>query len=572
MDGSRLTEENRPDVVVVGSGVGGLVTALRANHLGLRPLVVEKSAELGGTTAWSGGALWAPDSELMRAAGVADTAEQALRYLEAVVGDAGPSTSTERKKAYVDHAGPMLSFLIGLGVKFVYADGNSDYYPEAAGGSVRGRTHHADIFDTRELGDWEPWFRRQKGGISQQIVLRSLAEAPPMTIATRDIGAAAVAARVVGRTVAAKLTGRHLVGMGQALMARLLHAAKARHIEIWRGTSATGLTMRDGAVVGLELDRGGVRQPIEAKQGVVLAAGGYAHNRALRTEHRPASSAGWTAVIEEDTGDLLSAATAIGAASGLLDEAIWTPMSILPNGVAIPHLWERSLPGSVIVDSSGARFCNEATSYMAVGQQIFARHATVPAIPAWLVFDARHRRRYPLGAAPPGITPPSWLRSGYLKKAATLAELAARCGIDPAGLRAGLDRFNALAERGRDEDFGRGESHHDRVFSDPRVRPNPCLAPIAKAPFYALSIYPGDVGTVGGLITDQFARVLGRDGTEPIPGLYATGSSAAAMVGRVYPASGCGVGSAAVFGYIAAGDIARRFQGMANAGGGDHGN
>jgi 3-oxosteroid 1-dehydrogenase len=221
-----------------------------------------------------------------------------------------------------------------------------------------------------------------------------------------------------------------------------------------------------------------------------------------------------------------------------------------------------------MVDSSGTRFCNEATSYMAVGQRMFERNETVPAVPAWLVFDARHRRRYPLGAAPPAITPRSWLTSGYLKKAADLRELARLCAIDPGGLTATVERFNELASSGHDDDFGRGDSCHDRVFSDPRVGPNPCLGPLEKAPFYAVAVYPGDVGTVGGLVTDEHARVLREDGCEngtAIEGLYAVGSSAASAMGRVYPASGCGVGSAAIFGFVAAGHIAGREVSVGNS-------
>ena len=553
MTGTSPAPANRTvDVVIIGAGVGGLTAALRAHDLGLTPLVVEKSQYLGGTSAWSGGAFWAPDNPVMRALRVGDSPAEALRYLEAVVGDAGPCTSTARKRAYVEQAGPCVEFLQRIGVPFVYADGNCDYYPEAPGGHTRGRTLHADIFDTRELGELERWFRPQKGGISQRIVLRTLAEAPPMTISTRTPAAARVAARVVGRTVGALLTGRHLVGMGQAIAARLLHAAQARGIEIWRASAVTGLVVEGGRAVGVDLS-GGPR--VLARRGVLIAAGGFARDETLRRKHREASSARWTAVIDEDTGDLITAAAAHGAATALLDEAIWTPMSVPPDGVAIPHLWERSLPGSIMVDSSGARFCNEATSYMAVGQRMFERNQTVTAIPTWLVFDARHRRRYPLGAAPPGLTPRSWLTSGYLKKAADLPALARACGIDPDGLTATVSRFNEMAAAGHDDDFGRGDSHHDRVFSDPRVGPNPCLGPLVKAPFYAVAVYPGDVGTVGGLVTDERARVL-REDSSAIEGLYAVGSSAASVMGRMYPASGCGVGSAAIFGFVAASDIA----------------
>jgi 3-oxosteroid 1-dehydrogenase len=539
------------DLIIVGSGAGGLTAALAAASRGLRPLVIEKSRYIGGTSAWSGGALWAPDSPVMRACGVNDSTEDALRYLEAVVGDAGPSTSTARKRAYVERVREVVAFLQGQGLEFVYADGNSDYYPEAPGGSVRGRTHHAAIFDTRRLQEWEPWLRPQKGGISQHIVLRDLAEAPSMVIATRSPRAAKVAARVVGRTLGAKLTGRHRVGMGQAIIAQLMHAARNRGIAVWRNTAVTDLVVENARVTGVVADRGSGSFTVAAGSGVLLTAGGFARNGALRKGYREQASAEWSAVIEEDMGDLITAAMNHGAATSLMDEAIWTPMSIPPNGVAIPHLWERSLPHSIIVDASGSRFCNEATSYMEVGRRMFERDATAKAVPSWIVMDARHRRRYPFGPAPGGITPRSWIRSGYLKKAATLDELARKCDIDPAGLSRTVRRFNGFARTGVDIDFGRGNSHHDRIFSDPRVRPNPTLGALERAPFYAVALYPGDVSTCGGLVTDEHSRVL-RETGEPIEALYAAGSTAASFVGRVYPASGCGIGATTVFGFIAA--------------------
>jgi 3-oxosteroid 1-dehydrogenase len=539
------------DMVVVGSGAGGLTAALAAVARGLRPVIIEKSGYVGGTSAWSGGAFWVPDSTVMRAIGIRDSPEDALTYLEAVVGDVGPSTSTARKRAYVERARDVLAFLQDEGLEFVYADGNSDYYPEAPGGSVRGRTHHAAVFDTRRLGEWEPWFRPQKGGISQQIVLRDLAEAPSMVIATRSLPAAKVAARVVGRTFGAKLTGRHRVGMGQAIIAQLMLAARRRGVEIWRDTAVTDLVVENGRVTGVVADRGGGELTVGARSGVLLTAGGFARNGALRKSYREQASAEWTAVIEEDTGDLIIAAMRQGAATTLMDEAIWTPMSIPPDGVAIPHLWERSLPHSIIVDAGGSRFCNEATSYMEIGQRMFERDKTTHALPSWLIIDARHRRRYPFGPAPGGITPRSWIRSGYMKKANTLDELAQKCDVDPAGLRIAVDRFNGFARTGIDADFGRGRSHHDRVFSDPRVRPNPTLGTLEQAPFYAVAIYPGDVSTCGGLVTDEHSRVLTEDGIA-IDGLYAAGSTAASFVGRVYPASGCGIGATIVFGCIAA--------------------
>jgi 3-oxosteroid 1-dehydrogenase len=209
------------------------------------------------------------------------------------------------------------------------------------------------------------------------------------------------------------------------------------------------------------------------------------------------------------------------------------------------------MPHSLMVDSSGSRFVNESIDYMRFGQALYQRHRSVPNVPSWLIVDTTHRRRYGLGDAMPGITPPSWLRQGYLTKAGTLRELAARCGIDPNGLEATVARFNTMARAGRDADFGRGDTHWDRYFGDPTNRPNPNLGPVRKPPFYAVRVFPGDVGTAGGLLCDEHSRVLRNDGSM-IDGLYAAGNTSASPMGPTYPGPGASIGAGAAFGYIAA--------------------
>jgi 3-oxosteroid 1-dehydrogenase len=540
------------DIVVVGAGMAGLTAALAAKAEGLDVLVVEKSEHVGGTSAWSGGVIWAPDNHLMRAAGVADSAADGLRYLEAVVGAA---TSTARKEAYVRTIPEVLRFLERLGMEWVYADGAIDYYPEAPGGmGERGRSVNARMFDTRRLGDREGWFRPQKEGAVFPVVLAHYAEAPPMATMLRSPRGASVAAKVTGRTVWALLRRRRLVSLGQSLMARLLLLAFEQGVPIRRSAPATDLVVADGRVTGVVLDGD---ERVSARHGVLLTAGGYARNTPMRKEFRDPASGDWSLVIPEDTGDLITAARRHGAAVDLMDEAIWTPVSMTPEGAPVAHLWERWLPHAIIVDGLGQRYVNESTSYMAVGQAMYDRDAQAPAIPSWLVIDARHRRRYPFGAALPGLTPRSWIESGYLKKAATLPELADQCGIPAAGLVATVERFNGFAAAGRDDDFGRGASRFDRYFHDPTVKPCPVLGSIEKPPFYAVAIYPGDVSTYGGLVTDEHARVLSTSGAV-IDGLYAAGSTAASVCGHRYPGAGIAVGGAAAFGYLAARHIVDR--------------
>jgi 3-oxosteroid 1-dehydrogenase len=208
-------------------------------------------------------------------------------------------------------------------------------------------------------------------------------------------------------------------------------------------------------------------------------------------------------------------------------------------------------PHSIVVDQGGERYMNEATSYVDVGNAMYARNEQTPAIPSWYIVDSRHRRRYRFGGLPPGSPPAHWLSSGYMIEAATLAELARKCGIDAERLDATVKRFNQFALAGVDEDFGRGASAYNRFFGDPSHKPNASLGTIEKGPFYAVKLYPGDVGTSGGLVTDEFARVLRKDGTF-IPGLYAAGNAAAPVVGASYPGAGASIASSLVFGFVAA--------------------
>jgi 3-oxosteroid 1-dehydrogenase len=246
---------------------------------------------------------------------------------------------------------------------------------------------------------------------------------------------------------------------------------------------------------------------------------------------------------------MIQAAMALGAQTDLMDEAWWMGTSMLPDGsnggMHTPN--DIGKPHCIVVDKHGQRFVNESNSYMEFGKAMY----TAGAVPAWAIMDSRHRNSYPWGLALPGMTPKKLVEQGYFKKAATLAELADLCGVDPAGLVATVERFNGFARSGVDADFHRGESAYNRYYGDPTVKPNSCLGTIEKGPFYAVELVPGDVGTSGGIMTDEYARVLKADGSV-IPGLYATGNSSAAVVGRVYPGAGASVGPSMTFGYIAA--------------------
>ena len=550
------------DTLIVGSGGGALCAALVARSHGLDALVVEKTEYVGGSTAMSGGGVWIPNNPVMRSAGVPDSAADALTYFDAVVGDVGPASSEERRQAYVDSAPRMVSFLQDLGVPFSRGDGYADYYSEAAGGSERGRTIEVHAFDLHKLG---PWQRKLRPGMTASLgIVATTPELTAMLYYNRSVKGLLVSARVLARTFAGKVRGQALVSNGGALTGRLLELVVDRGAQIWTESSLKDLIVDGGVVVGAIVEQGGRQRRVGARYGVLLAAGGFSRNDAMRKRYggEQAHSAAWSIAGPGDTGEVLQTAVAHGAATDLLDEAVWIPTPRQADGSLPTYPARRMLsfsrfrwrPGTIMVDAAGERFANESMSYMELGQLMFARDRKVRSVPSWLVFDDACRRRSLFGVLP-GRLPARWIRDGFIVRADTLAELATRCGVDPVGLEATVQRFNGFARTGVDADFHRGESAADRFAADPSIRPNSCLAPLDQPPFYAVAMYPCDVGTSGGLLTDGHARVLGTDG-RPIPGLYAAGNITASVIGRRYLGAGGNIGPACTFGFVAMEHIA----------------
>jgi 3-oxosteroid 1-dehydrogenase len=297
---------------------------------------------------------------------------------------------------------------------------------------------------------------------------------------------------------------------------------------------------------------------------VLISAGGFAQSPEMRRRYSgdQPNEAKWSHSNPGDTGEALQNIIDHGAATDLMNEAWWNPTVLGPNGAKHMVLPERARPGSIMVDVSGQRFLNEAISYMDAGRRMYARQReTGSGVPSWLVFDSRFRSRYMFGPMPPGRTSREWIEGGYLKRADSLTDLAQECGIDAAALGATVERFNQFARSGVDEDFHRGEGAHDRYQGDPGNKPNPNLAPVDKAPFYAIEVWPGDVGTCGGLLCNEHSQVLNVDG-EVIPGLYAAGNVTATVMGRTYPGAGASIGSSTVFSFIAANHAAGQPAGV----------
>ena len=548
------TEQAEFDVVVVGSGAAGMAAALTAAHHGLRVVVIEKTDRFGGSTARSGGGLWLPGNEVLRKAGVRDTPGRARAYLAYVAGD---GVTQARQRALLEHGPAMLAFVrASTPVDFAWVPGYADYYPEAPGGLAQGRSIEPVPLDGRvlgaELARLNPAYAPAPNGITiTQADYRWLSLGP------RHPRAMLATAKILGRMARTRLLRQPMLSLGQALAAGLRAGLLAREVPVWLGTPMTGLQMTDGRVTGVEVTRDGRPALIRAGRGVVLAAGGFEHNEQMRRRYqRQPIGTEWTTGAAGNTGDAITAGEAAGAALDLMDDAWWGPSIPLSGG---PYfcLAERSLPGCLLVNGAGQRFVNESAPYVDAVHAMYDGHCdAVPHIPSWLITDQRYRNSYVFAGLPPRKPlPRRWYAAGAVYRAPTVAELADQVGIDPAALAKTVVRFNEFAQAGRDEDFHRGNSAYDRYYSDPRRRPNPCLAPLDTPPFYAVKIVPGDLGTKGGLRTDERARVLRADGT-PIAGLYAAGNTSAAVMGHSYAGAGATIGPAMTFGYLAALDLA----------------
>jgi 3-oxosteroid 1-dehydrogenase len=378
-----------------------------------------------------------------------------------------------------------------------------------------------------------------------------------LSLGPRHPRAMLASAKVLARLARTRLLRQRTLSMGQALAAGLRAGLMAKEVPVWLGTPMTGLHVEDGRVTGVQVTRDGQPALIRASRGVVLAAGGFERNEQMRRRYqRQPIGTEWTTGSAGNTGDAIAAGQAAGAALDLMDDAWWGPSIPLSGG---PYfcLAERSLPGCILVNGAGQRFVNESAPYVDAVHAMYDGHTEGnPHIPAWLIIDQRYRNSYVFaGLLPRKPLPRRWYQAGAVYRAPTVAELAGQVGLDPAALAKTLVRFNEFADAGQDEDFGRGDSAYDRYYGDPRQRPNPNLAPLRQAPYYAVRIVPGDLGTKGGLRTDARARVLREDGT-PIAGLYAAGNTSAAVMGHSYAGAGATIGPAMTFGYIAALDLA----------------
>lgn len=538
------------DLVIIGSGVGGMTAAIAAKLEGLNPLLVEKTPLVGGSSALSGGILWLPNNPVMQRDGIADSRQAALAYLANFVqGEPAWSTSA-RREAFVDAIAPMIAMLEGQGMTYRRCNGYADYYDTLPGGNAAGRALEVPVFNANRLGAWKA--RLRPPPVPMPIHTSEGASMMRLGITTEG---KKTAAKVAGRFIGSKLTGRTVYGMGAALQGRMLEIVLRLGIDIWTEAAFVGFELAGDRVTGARVQRQGRTQSVPGRLGVLVTAGGFSHNTQMRQTHQRAPiTADWTYASPGDTGEAISAMMALGADTALMHEAWWNMTFMVPgkppgqDKMAIVADLQR--PHSILVDAAGQRFVNEANSYMEVGSTSYDHGA----VPAWFIADASFRKRYFFGLMPPGAMPKKLVASGAVKQADTLGELARQCAIDASGLEATVKRFNGFAAAGKDDDFQRGDSAYNRYYADPTNTPNPSLGPIDKPPYWAVPLYPGDVGTCGGVVTNAQAQVLRKDAS-PIPGLYAAGNCSAPLASDHYIGAGQSLATSSIFAYLAVKDM-----------------
>jgi len=543
------------DVVVVGAGGAGMSAALAAQARGLETVLLEKSGHFGGSTARSGGGVWIPDNYALKKAGQADGTDEAKRYLDSIVGDAVPK---ERRDTYIDRGSEVMDFIRDhTPLRFTWVPDYADYHPEAPGGRLKGRSCEPIPLDARFLGDELDRLHPQYTKAPANMIVTQ-ADFRKISLGMRTVRGPITMVKVLLRRIVSLALRRKMYAMGNAIAIGLRKGLMDAGVPVAYDSELTGLVIEDGRVVGVRVQRDGAEHVVRARRGVILGSGGFERNLEMREKYQPQpTSIDWTTGSQFNTGGGILAGIAAGAETDLLDDAWWGPTIPLPSGPWF-CLAERNLPGSIIVNQAGERYMNEALPYVEAVHEIYKGEATgVGHVPSWMVIDQRYRNRYLFaGLFPRQPFPGRWYKNGTVKKASTIEGLAAEIEVSPQTLRATLDRFNGFAESGVDEDFGRGESGYDKYYSDPTVKPNPSLHTIDEAPFYAVKIVPGDLGTKGGLVTDSQARVLRADGSV-IPGLYAAGNVSSAVMGHTYAGPGATIGPALVFGYLAAEQISQ---------------
>ncbi len=548
------------DLLIAGAGPAGMTAALVASLEGLDVLLCEKSDQVGGTGSTSAGTLWIPGNHQSQAAGMTDSAAQADIYLNALIGQA---SHRDIRKAYLQTGPTAIDYLCAhTDVQFLPCGTHPDYRSNMPGAALSGRAIVPMPFDGRLLG---AEFRRIRPPIREFMVFGGMmvgkADIAPLIGRFQSFANFIYSAKLFARYLADRL--KYLRGtrimMGNALIGRLFYSLRKRGVRILFEASIEDIVGDQRGVVSARVKIGRNEITVKTRKGIVLATGGYAHNKRFRESFMPQPVPAHSLSYEGNLGDGVAIGERLGAkiAPEHCTSGLWTPVSITtrPDGSKglFPHLvLDRAKPGLIAVNSAGRRFVNEAASYHDFVLAMFESHKTVPSIPAFLIGDAVFLKKYGMGIVYPGHrNPEKFVDNGYLASAQSIDELAVKIAVDPAQLRDTVARYNRFAETGVDIDFGKGETELNRFNGDAQHAPNPCIGPVAVAPFYALAVLPADIAVSTGLATDADARVLDADGNA-ILGLYACGNDMASVMGGSYPGPGTTLGPAIVFAYRAA--------------------
>ncbi|MDG4951332.1 3-ketosteroid-delta-1-dehydrogenase [Weeksellaceae bacterium KMM 9724] len=552
-------KDTNVDVLVVGSGTG-MMAALKAKSGGLSTLIIEKTEVVGGSVARSGGAFWIPANSVLLEEGQKDTLEEGKTYLSTLAQD----SPEKRWNAFLEYGDPAVNFLReNTDLDFMWSKGYSDYHPENPGGKPMGRSVEYKPFNVASLGEE---FNRFRPGVMEASVpmpITGYAYKRLNLMMRMPFQALPIILKNLSKGVGGKILGKNYQAGGQALAAGLFKAVIDADIPVWTRTEMKELMYENDRIVGVKAVQDGQEVTIRANKGVILATGGFDHDQEMRIKHNSDrfSKREYSLGAEGNTGDGIKIAEKIGADKALMDQAWWFP-AIAPfkkGGQVQVMLAERSLPGSFIINQDGERFINEATDYMTFGQKIFELEKEGrPIDDMYIILDTKYKNSYLFGGSvfPYAPFPEEWYEAGIVHKAESPAALAKAIGVPAEKFEATFQKFNQMAEKGKDTEFQRGDSAYDRYYGDPTIKPNPNLRPLdSSKTLYAVKMVLSDLGTCGGIKADELGRALRPDGSV-IDGLYAIGNNAANVFGKSYPGAGATIGQGIVFGYIAAKHIA----------------
>ncbi|MEK4628325.1 FAD-dependent oxidoreductase [Solibacillus sp. FSL R7-0682] len=539
------------DVVVIGSGASGFAAAITAKNEGLTTLLIEKEKHFGGASALSGGGVWIPNNRYLVEAGVFDSYEEAKKYLDATVGNI---VSDDIKETYLKKGVEMLDYMHDLSqhMRFSYAKNYSDYYPTLAGGKGTGRSIEPLIIDLNKLGDWKNLLL--KPTIDTKGFVMTGQDFVKVNMITRTMAGKARSLTLGWRLVKHLLLKRNYAALGQALIARLALTYKELNGELWIETPFVDFVYEEDKVTGIKAIKDGKEILIKATNGVIFSSGGFSRNQKLRERFLPApQKTEWTSSPVGQTGDIISPFEKLDAKFGLMDRVWGAPSIIDHEGRPFFLVADRGIPNMIITDQNGNRYVNEPTPYHEFVDKMYEHNEKTggKAITSWIILDARTKKRYLFaGLFPMQDFPKPYYEHQIVYTAQTVSELEEKLNIPAGNLVKTIERFNEFARNGKDLDFHRGETPHDTYYGDPTLN-NPNLLELNHPPFYALKVYPGDIGTKGGVVIDKDAQVIREDGTA-IEGVYACGNCSASIMGQSYPGPGATLGPGMTFGYLAA--------------------